>query len=131
MTPEGTIASRQRDDLEVRAHDAYVEIRFTGSFSLTVARQVVDVMVAAGRKAGSSRLLLDCRAMVGPMSVTDRYEVAEYGARTIERHVTIAVLGRPDQILPDRFFENVAVSRGVRLRVFTDEDEAVTWISRE
>jgi len=66
--------------------------------------------------------------MTGQMSVIDRFDVAEYGARTIHERIKVAVLGREDQILPDRFFEQVAVNRGLRLKLFTDADEAADWL---
>jgi hypothetical protein len=92
--------------------------------------RVVDTMIAACAEAECSHVLLDCRPMTGPLSVVDRFEVAEYGAQVIDRHIKVAMLVRPDQTLPDRFFENVAVSRGVRVKVLTEPDEAGAWLSK-
>jgi hypothetical protein len=116
----------RRDDVEITQRDGFVEVQFSGEFNPAAAMEVVDLMVAACDETGCSRVLLDCRRMTGPLSVVDRFEVAEYGSQVIERHVTVAMLARPDQILPDQFFEKVAVSRGVRVRVFTDRSRAVS-----
>lgn len=116
------------DDVEITHHEGYVELEFKGEFSHTVAMRVVDAMVAAATAAECSSILLDCRRMTGPLSVIDRFAVAEYGAQGIPRHINVGMLVREDHILPDRFFENAAVSRGVRVKLFTLADEAIGWV---
>ena len=119
----------RREDVEISRHDHHVEVAFTGEFSAGAAMNVVDIMVAACVEADRSCILLDCRRMSGPPSIIDQFTVAEYGAEKIHRHITVAMLLREDQIFPDRFFENVAVSRGVRVQQFSDRDEAVGWLA--
>jgi hypothetical protein len=118
----------EEGDIEITRHDEYIEVDFTGEFRAAAAMKVVDAMVGACVDADCPRILLDCRRMGGTMSVIDRYEVAEYGARVIPSRIKVAMLGRQDQILPDRFFEAAAVSRGVHVRLFTREDEALRWL---
>ena len=38
------------------------------------------------------------------------------------------MLGRFDQILPDRFLENVARNRGVALALHADADAGLAWL---
>jgi hypothetical protein len=40
----------------------------------------------------------------------------------------IALVGREDQMFTDNFVENVAINRGINLKIFTDVDEAVIWL---
>ena len=130
MALEPTDAPAPPDGLEVTPHEDYVEVEFTGDFSPGVAMNVVDVMVAACEEAHRSAILLDCRSMSASPSVIDQFTVAEYGAENIHRHITVAMLVREDLLLPDRFFENVAVSRGVRVRQFSDRTQAVDWLEK-
>ena len=116
------------EELDVTCHDDHLAVRFKGEFNAAVGKAVVDTMVASCRQAGLSRILLDCREMGGAISILDRFDMAEYGARVIDRHITIALVGREEDILPDNFFENAAVSRGVRVKVFSDAGEAVGWL---
>jgi hypothetical protein len=116
------------EDLRITHHDQYIEFEFLGEFSPPAAMKVVDAMVATCVESECYRVLLDCRQMSGPLSVIDRFTVAEYGAQVILRRIKIAVVGRDDQVQEDRFFENAAVNRGLRLKVFTDADEAVGWL---
>lgn len=117
------------DDLEIIRRDGYIEARFKGEFRPAAAMKVVDVMVTACRDAGCSRVLLDCQHMIGTPSVVDQFTMAEYGAEVIHRHIEVAMVVPNEGQLPDEFFENAAVSRGVRVRVFTDTGEAVAWLS--
>jgi hypothetical protein len=115
------------EDLEVTHHEEHLRLEFRGTFTPAAAMQVVDAMIAQCLEADCTRVLLDCRSMGGRIEVVDRFEVAEYGATRL-RSVRVAVLGRADQILPDRFFEKVAVNRGLKLKVFTDSEAAEDWL---
>ena len=95
---------------------------------INAAKSAVDAMVNACIKANCTKALFDCRPMTGDLSTMDRFDIAEYGSSAIERAIKIAMLGRDDQLLPDKFFENVAVNRGLALRLFYDIDEAISWL---
>jgi len=116
------------DDLDVTRHDDYVVVRFSGAFSPAAGREVVDAMAKASQEQGLARILLDCREMSGDLTILGRFEVAEYGARVISRDTVVALVGREEDILPDHFFESAAQSRGVRVKVFTNDQEAVAWL---
>jgi hypothetical protein len=115
-------------NLEITRREGYIEVDFAGEFSPAAAMKVVDAMVGACAEAACPKILLDCRRMRGTISVIERFDMAEYGARVIPSRIKVAMLGRKDQILPDRFFESAAVSRGVHVQVFTREEEATGWL---
>ena len=127
--PGGTNTTQPIDDVQITRHDEYVELEFAGEFSPEAAMGVVDIMAAASAEAGCSSSLLDCRHMTGPLTVVDRFAVAEYSANVIQ-HLKVAMLVREDRVLPDRFFENAAVNHGVRVKLFTDADEAIGWLQK-
>jgi hypothetical protein len=108
----------------------YLHITFSGPFSLAAAKESVDAMVAACTREGYAKVLFDCRPMTGVLQVLDRFDVGEYGALTIPHSVQIAMLGREDQILPDKFFETVARNRGLMLALFSEIDEAIEWLKK-
>jgi len=116
-------------EIRVEKVDDYLRVTYTGPFRLEEARRTVDAMVTGCARERCERVLLDCREMTGDMSVINRFDVAQYGSLTIPRSVRIALLGRPDQILPDRFFENAARNRGVKVTVFTEGSDAVAWLA--
>ena len=66
--------------------------------------------------------------MTGEIQIFGSFMVAEYGVKMIGIISKTALVGREDQMLSDNFVENVAVNRGVNLKLFTDADEAIDWL---
>jgi hypothetical protein len=106
----------------------YLLAEFSGEFSIEAAKHCIDSMKNASIEKHQSKVLLDCRKMSGPMPITDRFVVAAYAATTRTAIAKLAMLNRPDVILPDNFVENVAVNRGANVKVFTDFEKAVRWL---
>jgi hypothetical protein len=106
----------------------YLLAEFSGDFSREAGKQCIDAMKNASREKHRSKVLLDCRKISGAMSIIDRFEVAAYAATTRTTIAKLAMLNRPDVILPDNFVENVAVNRGANFKVFTDLENAVRWL---
>ena len=106
----------------------YILTDFFGTFSIEEGKRCIDAMAAAAREHGRAKVLLDCRKIKGSLPIGERFEVAEYAATTREVIAKIALVSRADIVLPDNFVENVAVNRGVNLRIFIDFDAAVRWL---
>jgi len=78
-----------------------------------------------------SRLLIDVRSMSGSLDTLETYDVAGRELprqRAVRRVLRSAILDRPENIERIRFFETVAVNRGLNVRVFADEAPAVEWL---
>ena len=73
-----------------------------------------------------SRVLLDARAVRGPLSELDRYLA---GARiaSVLQATRVAVLAAPDAVIT-RFGANVAARRGGQVFPTKDIDEARQWL---
>ena len=63
------------------------------------------------------------------MSVISRFQVAEYGALSLDFLNRFALVNHADVLLPDKFVENVATNRGMDLKIFTDFDAAEQWLT--
>lgn len=109
---------------------SFLLVEFFGTFSIQAGKQCVDKMAEASLELGRPKVLLDCRRMLGDLSVIARFQVAEYGATKSHQLRQLALVGSKDAVLPDRFAESVAVNRGMNMKVFTDFDEAVLWLTR-
>jgi hypothetical protein len=118
-------------DFRLYREDDIIRVVVTGVFSLDLARAVVGSAIRACEEHRLVRALADIRSMQGDMATLDRYEAGTYGAKMIPRTIAVAMLARPDQISPDSFFENVLVNRGVNLRVFSDQEEALEWLKQQ
>lgn len=118
------------DQVEIVKKKDYIYVTVSGIFSPKLSEDSIDEMVAAGKKENCKKVLLDIRPMTGEIGVLDRFESGRYGALTIPRTFKIAVLGRADQISPDKFFQTVARNRGVNLKVFSEFEETLEWLKR-
>ncbi len=63
------------------------------------------------------------------MSVFDDFEFTQEHQSSPLRLGRIAVIYRADESERFRFIENVAVNRDENLKVFTDPDEAISWLT--
>jgi len=118
------------DPLRIDDKGTYLLVEFFGEFGVEAGKRCVDRMVEACVTHKRSKVLLDCRRMTGNMPVLDRFQVAEYGATRGRQFMRLALLNRENVLLPDNFVENVAVNRGMDMKIFTDYNEAERWLSR-
>jgi hypothetical protein len=117
------------DTMSISDKGSYLLIEFFGEFSVETGKRCVDQMMEACLEHHRSRVLLDCRRMTGSMSVISRFQVAEYGAFSLDFLARFALVNRDDVLLPDKFVENVAINRGMDLKIFTDFDAAEQWLT--
>ena len=115
------------EGLRIIQKETYIRFDVTGDFSEVKGKQCVDAMVEACSQVQISKALLDCRNMTGEIQIFESFKVAEYGVKMRGIISKIALLGREDQMHPDNFVENVALNRGVNLKIFTDVEAAIDW----
>ena len=116
-------------DLRIIQKKAYIHFDFTGEFSQETGKQCIDAMVEVCSRSQISKALLDCRNMTGEIQVLESFMVARYGVQMIGSISKFALVGREDQMFPDNFVENVAVNRGINLKLFTDVEKAIGWLT--
>lgn len=97
-----------------------------------------ETLLAAAKQATAfcaerriSRVLIDLRKMSGGLDTLETYEVAGRDLprqRAVRRVLRAAILDRHENIERIRFFETVAVNRGLNVKVFADEDHAREWL---
>lgn len=106
----------------------YLLVEFCGDFSVEAGKRCIDAMTDASLAMERSKVLLDCRKISGEMPIIDRFAVASYAEKTRDVIARLAMVNRPDVVLPDNFVENVARNRGANVRVFTEFETAVRWL---
>jgi len=84
------------------------------------------------RQQDVSRMLIDLRGAVIRSSLLDTYLFVTSLAEGFPPDTLYAVLFSPETHDPDRarFSEDVAAKRGIRVKMFTREDEAREWLRR-
>ena len=116
------------EGLKITEKEAYVRFDYSGEFSEAAGKQCIDTMVETCSQLRIRKALLDCRKMTGEIQILESFMVAQYGVIMRGSISKTALVGREDQMLPDNFVENVAVNRGVNLKIFTDIEEAIAWL---
>ena len=116
------------EGLRMIQEEAYIRFDYTGEFTEVMGKKCIDAMVEACSQVQLSKALLDCRKMIGEIQTLESFMVADYGGKMRGFLSKMALVGREDQMLLDSFVENVAVNRGVNLKIFTDIEEAIDWL---
>ncbi len=117
--------------LEIVEKDGYVIAVLSGV-------RTPDTLIAAASETatfckdrGYARILIDLRGMSGELDTLEAFEVAGHDIPNQEhvRELTRSViLDRAENIDRIRFFETVAINRGLNVKVFDDEDLGVKWL---
>jgi len=114
--------------LQLEPRGDYFLAEVSGDASPEDSIRSIDVVLAACREHGATRLLVDVRGTVGVSSVTDRYLLGTHLAKSAMTTMRVAMLCREDQWMPERPLENTAVNRGVSLKTTASLDEARAWL---
>ena len=78
---------------------------------------------------GLKKLFVDAKGIQPIKSLTDDFEFTEDHRTSHPPFIRIAVVHHEDQSERFRFIENVAVNRGMDLKVFTDSVKALNWLT--
>jgi hypothetical protein len=91
---------------------------------LAYGKSVVD----AASKQGSRRILCDERELEYRLGTLDTYAAAEAITQYAPRVVKTAIVCGPKSAPEGKFWEDVAVNRGLAVRVFQDLQAALAWL---
>jgi len=109
--------------------------RYESSDATIAATQVIE----ACEKQQATKVLIDARLVEGPMSTMDRFYLSSvFSMKYIKERISgripqcrFAFLGKEPLIDPNRFGETVANNRGMAIKVFLKEEEAIAWLERD
>jgi hypothetical protein len=76
-----------------------------------------------------SRVIIDLREVTSDVDSDALRSVMEANAKVVPPRPHAAVIVRDDQHPQLRFIEDFAVSRGMPVRVFVSEDDAMDWLA--
>lgn len=116
-------------DARATREAGYLLIKVTGDYSLTSYMGLIDRVAVASEEAGQTNVLVDITDVAGNPPGVDRLDLGKYAAKVWEHRIRVAVVARAEVI--DKFFENVAVNRAVRVVVVPDVRMAQAWLLRE
>lgn len=121
-------------ELAIDQDPGFVTARLSGVRSPEALLQAAAEVTTSCRERGIFRVLIDVRTMTGKLDTLETFDVAGRGIPNqteARRLVRSAILDRSENIERIRFFETVAVNRGLTVKVFDDEAEAVRWLQED
>lgn len=89
---------------------------------IAISKQVYNICLTENY----SKVLVDILDMPGKIKTMDRFTIGVEGTLIFRGKVKIAILYRTEEI--DKFAETVGVNRGLNGRIFSDMDQALTWL---
>ncbi len=120
-------------ELSIETKDNVLWVKATGTRSYrTILSMSQDILKACLEK-NVKKVMIDVLALEGRLSVSDAFEVTDKYFPKIRNRSVITHCALVDQkeFEPSyKFFENLAVNRGFLLRIFSDTDEAITWLKK-
>lgn len=120
--------------MEVRFEGSLCYVSLGGVMNGRRAEQLYRRLLRECVAGGRSRMLIDCRALSGELSTTDRYSlgkvVAEENAAAMAEgaQIRVAMVGRDPLVDPHRFGEMVAINRGAAVTITYDLESACRWL---
>ena len=114
---------------EVIRNPRFLHVRSTGVLTPKDVRASFDGIAGLLDETGHDLVLLDDSAAELDSAPMFEYEQASYAARLFARRCRrFALLGNPDYLEYNAFFETVCVNRGLRLKHFLIGKDAVAWL---
>ena len=107
----------------------YLLVRHEGEVTPSEAEMARKEALRLVRSNKLSKVVVDIRDVTGEADPDDLRLVMEGNAKITPPRPHAAIVVREDQYSQFRFIEDFAVSRGMPIRVFVDEDAALSWLA--
>lgn len=115
-------------DFSVDQREGYAVVRIEGAPSLEEFLHFVEALAGQSRGWPSGRALCDLRSVSTLKSFTEHYAIGEAVGRHLRHLRQVASVVPADRITHTS--EKTAQNAGVNLMVFTNEDEAIKWLTK-
>jgi hypothetical protein len=110
----------------------YLIVKISGVVDGKNIIPMADDFFSALSNSEHYKVLIDSREQEVKTTVLEDHQQAEYlGSQLIGIKHRIALLVPPHRLHLDKFFETVSVNRGVKMCIFTKEEDAINYLMEE
>ena len=117
-------------DVRLESREDFLLATAAGRVSLAEALELGRNVCEAAAERGLRKVLLDCFAVEGELSVTERFilgkTIVEYCV-TASIAVKVAIIGNPPAVTG--LAAEVAWNRGMMIQAFSERQAALDWLS--
>lgn len=118
-----------RITIEFEERPGYLHFRIQGPYDFEEYQYAIRAMHAACTDRAFRKSLIDITLIQGDIPQFDRYNLGIVFAEVWGREPKAAIMAPSLKI--NRFFENTAVNRQARVKVFPDEPSALVWLLQD
>jgi hypothetical protein len=123
-------------NMRVQPEAGYLYVEFSGAFALGEAQTLSVQFLDACIEHQLTKVVVDTRLMTGQLSVTERFQYADFVSRRVIDSIVngrlkapqLAYVGFAPIIDPEEFGVIVALNRGVSAKTAGTIDEALAWL---
>jgi hypothetical protein len=123
--------------LKVLPQKDHLSLSIEGSYGFPEAMEIINLLFKSLEENPASKVLIDVRGVQGQIPSLERFHLFETFAILYSdfkkmgkfSYARFAILGIYPVIDPEKFDETVAVNRGMALKVTSDLNEALEWLS--
>ncbi len=109
----------------------YVSLSVRGALNMSQVRVCRGELQAVLRVYDRTRVLLDTTNVIAKLSAIEDYKFIKELRHEFPSYVSMALVVSRERTTFGRFIETAAVNHGVRLKSFTDMNEAVAWLMKQ
>ena len=118
-------------NIQVKKDQGYIQVEQFGDWAVSEGEEIRQQVFELVAREAILNIVLDVRGMTGDVSTMDLFkatvEHASYNTQIPKPRTAMIV--RPDQKENAKFIEDVALNRGMQIKVFIDRNEALGWLS--
>jgi hypothetical protein len=117
-------------ELKLESRDGFLFATATGRVSFREALECCENVCDAAAERGFGKILFDCLAVEGELSIMERYQIGKTMAQnclTRSRTATVALIGKPPTITG--FEAEVAMNRGLMILTFSERQAALDLLN--
>ncbi len=96
--------------------------------SLDDANAYAETVLAGILKNDATHVFCDERELTYRLNLLDTFKLAEHVAKLVPHSLKVAIVTKSENLKDASFYEDVAVSRGMSVRVFYDVEHAWKWL---
>lgn len=116
-------------DLNLEVKTDYIRAIIISGSTLSLTKSAIDAIMNAAELHNQHRILIDSRRQYAEPSIVDCFEFAKHlAAQKPWLNFLVAVVVQSESVEAAEFAEIVAKNRGIVLKIFSHESNAVAWL---
>ena len=117
--------------IEIRKEPGYLHVILRGQRTPETVKAMAEAIYNSCKEHGCFKVLADSRELKGQLGVVDLYYIpSEIPNDPMARRIRLASLDLEENREAWAFFETVFRNAGYQLKIFTDPDDAIRWLTK-